>query len=1070
MMAKQMNQNSFLSCGNYALEACKQAIREGKRPVILANSYRESLSIKRFLADKSAGFAVTVDTLSNWVEDLWSIFGDGTSTVNSLTRSTIIETLLSNPTSNELPRTSGITNLLVNTARVALPYACKAFEAHGATTASAAPFAESEIAALRIMYAYSEVLSNRGRSESCEQMFTLSGMTSVLQQYQVIAFDLNEQSFSRIQKDFLDACNAIMIHNECLAENSTGDATSDTNSEDRANDVNSALAPELRALRNLLFRRTHDDAPIQPTGSVRFALPSGPTATYAQIAELIFDAADSNTAESGRTASDGTKTDHTTPEGAGIDHPTPNHSIPDHTIAVVASDPIDMASKLGDALNARGISFAAKGFVPTVATVMGSAIYNLLQMTDAAASAAQDTSLSGPLTDLAFNHLDVLQAADFERNPFSGASTPEAFRTEKMERGNRLITCEEVLCDITQNAGDLNGVTSNFENNEYTVACRVLKRYVDQHFSKLPVFHKVQSTVLEQCSELFDLASKLDLAKSDIEKIMETLSVQVSISSTQVSADKKPNTHVVFCTISSLAQEHEASVDTVIFAQMDASFYPLRPAEDALHTLLDKLDCAQDNAAPLITARHTFAKALATARRQVILQHTLYNADGDACIPSAMYAEVIDCYRDALENDDDFDDVTQLPEKLLPYARQRGEEHIVENALFGREVPPSTSVDLPPTGTLAPENNHLIVLPRNQNSDPNVMDLSASQIESYLECPYKWFAQRRMSLQTLDEGFGPLQRGSFMHVIMQTFYETMHENGMLRVTHENLDAARQVMTDVFSELSDYQFQMHGNSNRYVPITSWERAERDQMLPKLLDWLSTEAQMLPGYHPAYFEWEFGRPVPFDYAGVHIVGSVDRIDVDDHGHAIVIDYKSALNNGFRLHNPKKKDTEGKQKKANQKAEGTPDGGGAHDSTPNDAPKFTLPQKMQALIYARVVQDKLQVDGRGVKVVGALYLNPLKTSGTGALQGQAQGAFDARYVDSQTLPFASKSDLNAGEVPYEWAANFDELIQRSEDAVADRLKELAKGDIKPDPLQPANDICKYCPVISCPKRVDA
>ena len=48
---------------------------------------------------------------------------------------------------------------------------------------------------------------------------------------------------------------------------------------------------------------------------------------------------------------------------------------------------------------------------------------------------------------------------------------------------------------------------------------------------------------------------------------------------------------------------------------------------------------------------------------------------------------------------------------------------------------------------------------------------SASQIESYLECPQKWFALRRLRLDELDETFGAKEMGDFSHSVLGRFLQ-----------------------------------------------------------------------------------------------------------------------------------------------------------------------------------------------------------------------------------------------------------------------------------------------------------
>ena len=47
------------------------------------------------------------------------------------------------------------------------------------------------------------------------------------------------------------------------------------------------------------------------------------------------------------------------------------------------------------------------------------------------------------------------------------------------------------------------------------------------------------------------------------------------------------------------------------------------------------------------------------------------------------------------------------------------------------------------------------------------------------------------------------------------------------------------------------------SNRLVATTEFERREVADLKRKLVDFLETEAQLLPGFHPAHFEYDIPR---------------------------------------------------------------------------------------------------------------------------------------------------------------------------------------------------------------------
>lgn len=70
--------------------------------------------------------------------------------------------------------------------------------------------------------------------------------------------------------------------------------------------------------------------------------------------------------------------------------------------------------------------------------------------------------------------------------------------------------------------------------------------------------------------------------------------------------------------------------------------------------------------------------------------------------------------------------------------------------------------------------------------------LSASQIESYLECPYKWFSLRRLRLHDADALFSGAETGTFAHRVLE-------------VTHRNLLARavqRAAGFDALSRIED----------------------------------------------------------------------------------------------------------------------------------------------------------------------------------------------------------------------------------------------------------------------------
>ena len=66
---------------------------------------------------------------------------------------------------------------------------------------------------------------------------------------------------------------------------------------------------------------------------------------------------------------------------------------------------------------------------------------------------------------------------------------------------------------------------------------------------------------------------------------------------------------------------------------------------------------------------------------------------------------------------------------------------------------------------------------------------SASQIEAYSTCPLCWFVSYRVKPQSIDAGFGNMEKGNFVHDVLEHLHARLPQEGMERVTPENLPRA-----------------------------------------------------------------------------------------------------------------------------------------------------------------------------------------------------------------------------------------------------------------------------------------
>jgi RecB family exonuclease len=169
--------------------------------------------------------------------------------------------------------------------------------------------------------------------------------------------------------------------------------------------------------------------------------------------------------------------------------------------------------------------------------------------------------------------------------------------------------------------------------------------------------------------------------------------------------------------------------------------------------------------------------------------------------------------------------------------------------------------------------------------------LSVSAIETYLSCPFKFFARSVLRLPEEvddDELMDPKKRGILVHEVFQRFFARWQADGHGAITSENLDRARVLFADVVEEA----------------VGALPEADAALERTRLLG-----SPVAEGLAEAVFRMEAERPVPvlhrlleypldgtfhFDGGGagpreVALRGTADRLDLLADGTIRLIDYK-------------------------------------------------------------------------------------------------------------------------------------------------------------------------------------
>jgi RecB family exonuclease len=89
-----------------------------------------------------------------------------------------------------------------------------------------------------------------------------------------------------------------------------------------------------------------------------------------------------------------------------------------------------------------------------------------------------------------------------------------------------------------------------------------------------------------------------------------------------------------------------------------------------------------------------------------------------------------------------------------------------------------------------------------QSTPPQSTEWSVSAIETYLTCPFKFFAQHVLRLQEEpgdEEVMDPRRQGDFVHAVFETFFMEWQAAGHQAITPANLPVAREFFTTVVDE-------------------------------------------------------------------------------------------------------------------------------------------------------------------------------------------------------------------------------------------------------------------------------
>ena len=990
------------------------------RAVLLAPSFAELDLCRHDAAEAGVSLGIDYKTPTSWLRSLWELMGDGRSFVDNLQRQMLFSDMIDrrdDAALQPLSRSQGTVRMLARMARDVLPgVAGTGDERCRDAAAQPEPKSDAEARVFELLSAYASGLDRRDMVEPCE---AADIMTSVL------ADSLPACTRAVCVRGITSFTHGLLELLSVVANNG-GEVVVLLAREQAA--MREELATAFDA-RDVLFEIAPlgegvgaSDAACGTAAQPAFIEVAGPHARAHAYADAIDDLVK-------------------TCRGSEVDGvATPADPV---RVLVVSARAPRLFGELAARLAARHIAAETTEFTAFSQSIAGrqfTALANLIERMKAADEGTASKTEWWPAPEL----------TDWIYSPLSGADAASARTFDKNMRLSRGKTTTAVKSLLQSVQGQVRGTrkAASDENWFKNVPCVVSDVFQALWRDKPVTALKAMLAVAEALPDralggldgqarrqaetallrhaidiLMNDARALDVSQAATVPVLDGVRTKVDTRSTAYDyetyeVDRAPRAQVRFASLADASVLRPGCYDAVLFADVDLDSYPLSHEEGPLATLTAELRRDGVSLEPAALLRVRFGRAMQAASGPVALARVTHDRQARECYPAAVWtelrahAEAAGAAKPTRVGEGDI---------IADFDSAAGEGLRRERVTC--EAPQHLSDEAIP---------YLVLRRRDGEGEdaPLVPRLtSASQIEAYSTCPLCWFVSYRVKPQSIDAGFGNMEKGNFVHDVLEHLHARLPQEGMERVTPENLPRAQELLREVFDETLAEHASKRGNEGPLVPLSPVEGRQVAEILPQLEGVLAYEAEALTPFAPRYLEFAF-NDLNVEYAGWPLGGRIDRVDVDAENRAVVIDYKHRSGvEEFKLADPTVRDEESGE-------------------APIDDPRW-LPPHTQTLIYAQAMRRALGLDARA-----ALYFST--KGGKPALRGAASAELLEEERGDGRIPGLKKGFPGEGG-----NMDFDALLDRVETGIAERLRELEAGNVAavdPTSAQAAHARCSY------------
>lgn len=990
------------------------------RAVLLAPTFAELDLCRHDAAEAGVSLGIDYKTPTSWLRSLWELLGDGRGFVDNLQRQMLFSDMVSRLDDADLQplsRSQGTVRMLARMARDVLPgVAGTGTERCCDNVCKPKPKSDAEARVFELLCAYARGLDRRDMVEPCEAADIMAD---------ALADNLPACTRAVCVRGITSFTHGLLELLSAVANNG-GEVIVLLACEQAA--MREELAAAFDA-RGVLFEAAPlredavaSDAACGTAAQPAFIEVAGPHARAHAYADAIDDLVK-------------------TCRGSEVDGvATPADPV---RVLVVSARAPQLFVELASRLAARHIAAETTEFTAFSQSIAGrqfAALAGLIERMKAADEGMASKTEWWPAPEL----------TDWIYSPLSGADAASARGFDKNIRLSRNKTTAGVKSLLQSVQGQVRGArkAASDENWFKNVPCVVSDVFQALWRDKPVTALKAMLAVAEALPDralggldgqarrqaetallrhaidiLMNDARALDVSQAATVPVLDGVRTKVDKRSTAYDyatyeVDRTPRAQVRFVSLADASVLRPGGYDAVLFADVDLDSYPLSHEEGPLATLTAELRRDGVSLEPAALLRVRFGRAMQAASGPVALARVTHDRQARECYPAAVWtelrahAEAAGAAKPTCVGEGDI---------IADFDPAAGEGLKRERVTC--EAPQHLSAEAVP---------YLVLRRRDGEGEdaPLVPRLtSASQIEAYSTCPLCWFVSYRVKPQSIDAGFGNMEKGNFVHDVLEHLHARLPQEGMERVTPENLPRAQELLHEVFDETLAEHAGKRGTEGPLVPLSAVEERQVAEILPQLEGVLAYESEALAPFAPRYLEFAFNE-LQVEYAGWPLGGRIDRVDVDAENRAVVIDYKHRSGvEEFKLADPTVRDEE-------------------TGEAPIDDPRW-LPPHTQTLIYAQAMRRALGLDTRA-----ALYFST--KGGKPALRGAASAELLEEERGDGRIPGLKKGFPGEGG-----SMDFDALLDRVEAGIAERLRELEAGNVAavdPASAQAAHARCSY------------